>query len=68
MEDNSSSQQAKCANQGGDTENIGLKSKIEFAQRMWNRKNTKILSTQDVETAIKQHFKKEDCKTPFLYI
>jgi SpoVK/Ycf46/Vps4 family AAA+-type ATPase len=47
---------------GGDTQNIGLKSKIQYSERHWLTGGDKKITFQDVEKAMEMHFKdsKED--------
>lgn len=47
---------------GGDTENIGLRSKISYAERNWMTGGDKKLSYEDVRKAINAHFKKDKNK------
>ena len=44
---------------GGDTQNIGLKSKIEYSKRNWLHGGDKLLLYGDVQKAINAHFKKD---------
>lgn len=42
--------------QGGDTDVLAFKSKLVYAQREWKRAGKKIIRTEDVITAMEQHF------------
>lgn len=44
---------------GGDTMNIALKSKIQYAERNWMVGGDKVLMYEDVEKAMDLHFKKD---------
>lgn len=48
---------------GGDTQNIALKSKIQYAERNWLTGGNKELLYSDVEKAIKIHFQDEEVNT-----
>lgn len=50
--------------QGGDTLNLCLKSKLEYARRNWRGGGDKKITTEDVTSAMSQHFnkkKQENC-------
>tara|TARA_Y100001958_G_C21240789_1_gene568446 strand:- start:965 stop:1822 length:858 start_codon:yes stop_codon:yes gene_type:complete len=57
----------KFSNAGGDTLNIGLKAKIQYAERHWLRGGDKVLLYEDVKKAIDIHFCHQDT-VPDLYI
>ena len=44
---------------GGDTENLGLRAKISYAERNWMHGGNKKLLYGDIKLAIEQHFKKD---------
>ena len=51
---------------GGDTMNVALKAKINYAERNWMVGGDKKLSYEDVERAIAIHFKKEETLNMYL--
>jgi len=54
-------------NAGGDTANIAFKCKIEYAKRMWkNKKGDKTIKKDDVEKALKNHFKNHKKENKFV--
>ena len=51
---------------GGDTFNLCLKSKIEYAKRHWKEGGSKKLSVEDVRRAMAQHFTKKKYNSMYI--